>query len=61
MSFNLGGYMKESDKSVNGDHRVMSDPTAERKDFIKHIKENAIKGESKEKAVEKDNKKMNQN
>jgi hypothetical protein len=33
--------MKESQKGDKGDHRIVSDPIPERKDFIKHIKENA--------------------
>ena len=40
--------MRESDKGMKGDHRIMSDPTAERKDFIKHVSENAAKDEKKE-------------
>lgn len=40
--------MRESDKGMKGDHRNMSDPTADRKDFIKHVAENAAKDEKKE-------------
>jgi len=40
--------MRESDKGMKGDHRNMSDPTADRKDFIKHVSENAAKDEKKE-------------
>ena len=40
--------MRESDKGMKGDHRNISDPTADRKDFIKHISENAAKDEKKE-------------
>lgn len=40
--------MRESDKGMKGDHRVLSDPTADRKDFIKHVEENAAKDEKKE-------------
>lgn len=32
--------MKESDKGAKGDHRVVSDPIKERKDFIDHLKHN---------------------
>lgn len=35
--------MKESQKGSTGDHRNLSDPIEERKDFIKHIKDNASK------------------
>ncbi|MFA6237933.1 MAG: hypothetical protein WC635_11435 [Bacteriovorax sp.] len=37
--------MKESQKGSTGDHRHISDPIEERKDFIKHLKENAAKEE----------------
>lgn len=40
--------MRESDKGMKGDHRNISDPTADRKDFIKHVAENAAKEEKKE-------------
>lgn len=40
--------MRESDKGMKGDHRVQSDPTADRKDFIRHVAENAAKEEKKE-------------
>lgn len=40
--------MRESDKGMKGDHRNISDPTADRKDFIKHVAENAAKDEKKE-------------
>lgn len=44
--------MRESDKGMKGDHRNMSDPTTDRKDFIKHVAENAAKDASKEEMQE---------
>lgn len=41
--------MKESDKGMKGDHRNLSDPTADRKDFIKHVEDNAAKTAAKDK------------
>jgi hypothetical protein len=32
--------MKESENGAKGDHRVVSDPIKERKDFIDHLKQN---------------------
>ena len=52
--------MRESDKGMKGDHRNISDPTADRKEFIKHVEENAEKEEKKEqKNFDKD--KQNEN
>lgn len=52
--------MRESEKSVTGDHRVLSDPTPERKDFIKHLKENAPVEEDKEREYERKADKVNE-
>lgn len=42
--------MRESDKGAKGDHRVVSDPIKERKDFIDHLKSNPpVESEEKEK------------
>lgn len=38
--------MRESQKGDKGDHRTISEPIPERKDFIKHIKENVPKENS---------------
>lgn len=39
--------MRESDKGAKGDHRQVSDPIKERKDFIEHLKKNAPVNENK--------------
>ena len=39
----LEDNMKESEKGMKGDHRNLSDPSADKKDFIKHVVENAVK------------------
>lgn len=56
--------MRESDKGMKGDHRNISDPTADRKDFIKHVAENAEKdnkkdGNKKSEDVNKNKEKLN--
>jgi hypothetical protein len=51
--------MRESDKGMKGDHRILSDPTADRKDFIKHVEENAAKDEKKESKDSSKDKKVN--
>ncbi len=54
--------MRESDKGMKGDHRNISDPTADRKEFIKHVEENAEKEEKKEhNSFDKDKDKQNEN
>ncbi|MEA9355786.1 hypothetical protein SHI21_06225 [Bacteriovorax sp. PP10] len=53
--------MRESDKGMKGDHRNISDPTADRKDFIKHVAENAAKEEKKENRESKDSSKEKAN
>lgn len=53
--------MRESDKGMKGDHRNISDPTADRKDFIKHVAENAAKEEKKEHKESKDSSKEKSN
>lgn len=40
--------MRESEKGMKGDHRILSDPTTERKEFMKHVAENAANDEKKE-------------
>ena len=40
--------MRESDKGMKGDHRNISDPSADRKDFIKHVADNAAKEATKD-------------
>ena len=40
--------MQESEKGMKGDHRKLGDPSADRKDFIKHVAENAAKNGDKE-------------
>lgn len=42
--------MKESEKGDKGDHRVISDPIKERKDFIDHLKKNPPVEDDKEKS-----------
>jgi hypothetical protein len=55
-------FMRESDKGMKGDHRVQSDPTADRKDFMRHVAENAAKEEKKEhKESEESNKEKSNN
>lgn len=54
-------FMRESDKGMKGDHRNISDPTADRKDFIKHVAENAAKEEKKEHKESKDSSKEKSN
>lgn len=39
--------MRESTKSVKGDHRTVSDPIKERKEFVEHLRHNAPVDESK--------------
>lgn len=41
--------MRESDKGDKTDHRIVSDPIKERKDFIDHLRSNAPVDESKQK------------
>lgn len=39
--------MRESNKGDKGDHRTVSDPIKERKDFVEHLKHNAPVDEKK--------------
>ena len=44
--------MRESEKGMKGDHRNLSDPSADKKDFIKHVVENATKNNDKNLDIE---------
>ena len=44
--------MKESEKGMKGDHRNLSEPSADKKDFIKHVVENAAKNGDKKLDIE---------
>lgn len=53
--------MRESTKGDKGDHRVVSDPIKERKDFIEHLKNNAPIPEDKDQVSPKDTGPLNEN
>ena len=40
--------MKESEKGMKGDHRNLSEPSADKKDYMKHVIENAAKNGDKD-------------